>query len=564
MRLALGWSLLLGTSSLLADDRVDPSSSAGVLEKQVQREFEFDKLSPNKEVPLVEIDIPSRLLQVPEGISVFIKEIVVEGVTVLPLQKVEEVAKSYTQKELHGSDVKELCAAIDQLYANEGYILAWTYPPVQRIHEGTLRLQVLEGTIEQVEVEGTKYYKASYVHEYFAKLEGKPFNYYDVLRAMLLLNENFTLTAKAVVRQGQETGGVVFVVKAVDTFPLQISGGYNNWGSNSTTRNQMASEIDVGNVLCQGDKLSLMTSFGLPPVFYYVNPVYSIPLNATGTSLQLSYLFSFSNIQQHPSWDLTGWSEIGTIGVSQALSRTKRFDSNVYMNFSIEQIKNLETGITTSYDKLRILSFGGSLDYIDSVQGRNFVDSYFHIGIPDILGGSSSVDPLCSRPGAGGRFFVLNIDGQRLQPLWTDYLLTISASLQGTFNKIPLPEQLSLGGEGTIRGFPSGVACGDNGYFTNIEFHIPPPFIKNKMFTPMNRQWKEVLNFLVFLDHGGVFTNSFVEGEFSPAYLTAVGAGFRFYGPKNLVISLDAAFPTTSLYKQFNSFVYFRINMNFY
>lgn len=73
-----------------------------------------------------------------------------------------------------------------------------------------------------------------------------------------------------------------------------------------------------------------------------------------------------------------------------------------------------------------------------------------------------------------------------------------------------------------------------------------------------------MLNLLVFLDHGGVFTNSPVVGEVSPAYLTAIGAGFRFYGPKNLTISLDAAFPVTSLYKQFNSSVYFRINMNLY
>jgi len=67
---------------------------------------------------------------------------------------------------------------------------------------------------------------------------------------------------------------------------------------------------------------------------------------------------------------------------------------------------------------------------------------------------------------------------------------------------------------------------------------------------------------LCFVDHGAVYTNGKVSGEASPAYLTSVGAGFRFYGPRNLTIGLDAAFPITSLYKQFSSFIYFRINLN--
>ena len=80
----------------------------------------------------------------------------------------------------------------------------------------------------------------------------------------------------------------------------------------------------------------------------------------------------------------------------------------------------------------------------------------------------------------------------------------------------------------------------------------------------MKKPWKEVLQFLLFLDHGGVYTNDPVFGEASPAYATAVGTGLRFYGPKGLTINLDAAFPVTDMYKRFNSSVYIRIYTNLY
>ena len=38
---------------MAAGERESPSSSAGVLEKQIQREFRFEELPPNKEIPVL-------------------------------------------------------------------------------------------------------------------------------------------------------------------------------------------------------------------------------------------------------------------------------------------------------------------------------------------------------------------------------------------------------------------------------------------------------------------------------------------------------------------------------
>lgn len=540
------------------------SSSAGVLEKQVQREFNVEDLSATKQVPLIEIDIPEEKLDIPEGISAYIEHITLEGNTCFSEKKINKIVSPYLNRDLTGKDVLALCHEIDNLYATHGYILAWTYPPVQTIQDHTLTLRVIEGYLEEIEIAGNISYKTSYIRKFVAHLENKPVNYNEVMKAVLLLNENSDLSIKAVLKKGKDFGGVALALSVQDKRPVQVSAGYNNWGSSATTYNQLSSEIDVGNVLMSGDTLTMMTSVGVPPVFYFLNPVYSMVLNGSGSKLSLSYLYSFSNIQQMKSLDLTGYSEVGTVAFTQPLARTREFDSNCVVSFDIKQAKNLQAGQTETLDKLRVLTLGGSLDYIDSLKGRNFFDSYFHAGIPNILGASHASNPQSSREGAGGRYFIFNTNFQRIQPMPGECSLVFSGSAQGTFNLLPSPEQFVIGGAGTVRGYPSGCAVGDNGYFSNLEFYIPPPFIKDYTIKFMNKKWKEALQLLAFCDHGGVYNNKAVPGELSPAYLTAVGAGLRFYGPHNLNISFDAAFPLTEQYKLFNSFFYVRVNMAFF
>ena len=77
----------------------------------------------------------------------------------------------------------------------------------------------------------------------------------------------------------------------------------------------------------------------------------------------------------------------------------------------------------------------------------------------------------------------------------------------------------------------------------------------------MKKEWKDILQLVGFVDHGGVYTNTEVESEASPTYMTSVGAGLRLFGPWNLNISFDAGFPITNQDKQFNSILYVKVSL---
>ena len=540
------------------------SASAGIVEKQIQQEFNVKGLPSDKPMPLLEIDIPENQLHLPEGISAYIDHIYLDNTTLLSKEELNKTIYPYLHKELTGQDVITLCKELDCLYAKKGYILAWVYPPVQIIENNTLHLEVLEGYLSEVQIIGNISYKTSFFEKHLSSLQGKPLNYNDLMKALLLINENLDCTAEAILKKGKELGSVDLILQIQDKFPASMNLGYNNWGSNVLTYNQLSSELQVGNLLTSGDRFTLMTSVGAPAVMYYFNPVYSVPLNGSGTRCDLSYLFTHSYIQEFKPLDLACWSELASISFTCPLFRTRTFSFDVATRFSIKQYKNFIFNQTASYDKLRVATLGVNLECQDPFQGRNFINASVNGGIPYIFNGSAPIDPDCSRLGAGGRYFILNIGYQRVQSLPFDGSLLFTALSQGTFNKIPLSEQITIGGVGSVRGYPAAVISGDIGYYTNTEWYMPVPGIKDKISPFGKKKWKDTLQFLTFVDHGGVYTNDPVPSENSPTYLTSAGVGLRFYGPRGFDVSFDVAFPLTKPEKQFNSFLYLRVIMQLF
>ena len=553
---------LLSSTVCFAEFIGPPAGAAGVVEQEIQREYSVQDLSPQKEIPLLEVDIPQKTLNIPAGLSVFVENIRVEGNESLSPKDLDAVLIPYLNREISGVEVKELCAALQKMYVERGFILARVYPPVQEVKNHTLVIQVVEGTLGSIEISGSHFYKSQYIRKYFQHLEGHPINYNSIMRALLLVNENADLGVGAIFKKGKEFGQVDLSLVVKDSRPFHIYTDYNTWGSNVTTYGRLGAKITGGNLSTNGDSLSVVGVVGTPPKdLYYINTTYSAPINANGMYFDLSYLYSHFEVQQMKELDLEGLTQIAGGRIRQALNRTRKFSSDVFLAFDYKQLKNEVSDQTGSFDKLRVLEFGGKIDYFDAVKGRNLFNAACSIGIPYFLGGSSPIDPESSRLGAGGRFYILNMEYTRVQTLPSSCFLFFSASGQGTFNKLPIPEQIYIGGMGTVRGYPLAVALGDNGYYGTLEFHSPLPFLSDKQCKAMKKPWKDIFQLVGFVDHGGVYTNSEVESEVSPTYLTAAGAGIRFYGPWNFNVSFDAGFPLTGQYKLFNNILYVKVSL---
>ncbi|MBS0628481.1 MAG: hypothetical protein JSS09_09770, partial [Verrucomicrobia bacterium] len=175
---------------LYADFEGSPSSSAGILEREIQKEYELKKIEPQREVPLIEIEIPEERLELEDGETVFITSIFLEGNDVIAPKVIKALISDYENRELSMKEIGELCLKIQGEYVKEGYFLARVYPPVQEVKEGKLILEVIEGRLGAVTIQGQKYYKEAFIRKYFTKFQGKPINYDRLLKTLFLLNEN--------------------------------------------------------------------------------------------------------------------------------------------------------------------------------------------------------------------------------------------------------------------------------------------------------------------------------------------------------------------------------------
>ncbi len=532
-----------------------PAPAAGVVERELEKEYESKPLEPDKEIPAIQIDIPDKRLKLPDGRKIFVRQIVIKGNESFDAEEIISWVSNYLDQTLSLSKIYELCSVIDQNYAKNGYFLARAYPPPQDIKNDVLTIEVIEGKLGNIQIVGNKYYSEKFIRGYFSSLEHRPLQYNQFLKALMLLNENSDLSAGAIFEKGKKFGYADLIIQVKDARPIHLYLNGNNYGRNLTTNVRAGGRFDWGNVVMQGDMFSIAEVVGFPvDALYFTDVIYTFPLNKTGTSLEGAYLYSKFKIEELTSLHLRGESKIGTIKVNQKVMRRRLLSIDVFSYFDYKQIEDFVMGHRNAFDKLRVLTVGMLLDHYVPGQGRDYFNLRFAAGIPNFLGGLKAVDRQSSRKGGGGRFFILNGDYDRIQHLPKDYYFYFHASGQLSPNKLTLPEQIYIGGVDTVRGFPLATALGDSGYYANFELRAPPPFLANKQFFNLNKKWKDVLQWDVFLDSGGAFLHSQ-----DSTILWGTGLGLRVNGPYTLALSVDVGFPLNHTTHERKVFTYIKL-----
>jgi len=549
-------SLILCGFLLMSFKTVPPEiPSAGVVERAIEREYETKRFDIYKKMPSLQIDIPEEKLDFPESKRVFISTLRLRGNDSFSDECILGCIQDCLNQDLSIKDIYALCCSIDQYYASCGYFLARTFPPEQEIVNGELVIEVIEGRLGNVQVVGNQYYSKEFIHSYFRRLEGKPLQYDQFIKALLLLNDNMDLVAGAVFTKGEEfgTGDVILYIDDGQPSHLYLNG--NNFGRDLTTNSRAGARLDWGNFFTDGDLFSIAEVVGFPiDSLYFTDINYMIPLNRNGTSLEWEYLSSRFNIEELEELGLRGRSDIATLGVNQAVYRKQYLSVDCFAYFDFKQIQNFALGKRSSFDKLRVLTLGALIDRSELCYRRDYLTLQMSIGVPSFLGGLKVVDSECSRFGGGGRFIHLNADYDRLMYLTPGYYLYFHASGQWSPNRLPLAEQIYIGGADTVRGYPLAVALGDSGFYMNFEYRFPPPFFADCFFFKTNMRWRDLIQFNAFLDYGGVMLKSAKK-----TYLCGTGLGFTIQGPYTLTLSADVGFPLSERRLSEKAFFYIKL-----
>src|SRR5579864_8865315 len=97
-----------------------PVPPAGVVDRQIELEYDAKEVDADKQIPLLEVDIPEKTFDMGEE-STLIDSVKFKGNTVISSRTLRKSVKEFMGKELSMKEIYEMCQAVQAKYAERGY-----------------------------------------------------------------------------------------------------------------------------------------------------------------------------------------------------------------------------------------------------------------------------------------------------------------------------------------------------------------------------------------------------------------------------------------------------------
>lgn len=469
------------------------------------------------------------------GKQIQVQRFVITGNAAIATEDLAQVVAPYEGQMLTLFEIYDVADRITHYYRTHGYLLASATVPEQKVSSGVITLEVIEGKLGAIEVQGNDHYKTSFVEWQLNEVKiGEALRTEPLERELLLLNDMPGLDARAVVQPGAEYGTSDLVVETDD----QLADGalrLNNYGRESIGEARLEGDAGLNSLLGYGDRLEFNGVYAEADLLHYGRVGYSIPVTAYGTRLGVYYASYDYSVDSKKLGALFSLLDIDGEG--------DNFGASVLHPFWRSRTKNLYFGIAfdrtvTTQDE----STFGTQSKADI--GVGIFTALFNYLAPDnsfsTAGWALSTnfdknkrDPLTLLPENNAQTAKLQLDFSHYRTLYQQ--LALYARFSGVASVDPLVdlEQFRIGGPTNVRAFPSSELAGDSGYFVSAELQYPVTFVPS-----VNMLFK------AFVDNGRVYRkNHNLIGVEKSESLTGVGVGLQTFAYRHYQVDLSLAYP---------------------
>lgn len=529
--------LLAQTEGVVAPGRIEKQ-----FEEETQPKSTFEPVVPEGD----EVVPPAEA----EEIKFVLSGVLVEGSTVYDETEFLPFYESLLGEEVSLGDIYRVAGRISAKYRGDGFILSRAVVPAQRIRDGLVRIQAIEGFINEVIIEGDVSRRESLLESYAAKIASeRPLSARTLERYLLLADDLAGLTAKAVLTPSIDLPGASDLVLFVDQKSFEVSMAIDNRGTRFVGPFNASFTAKFNSLLGLHESTSLRAIFASQPEelrFFQVS--HTEVLGSEGTKLQLSY----NVIRSRPGFtfetsagtNVESESQELKIRLSHPLIRTR--SENLEVNASFTWTKSLtDLDFDALFDdRLRILRAGLAYDFVDQFRGINLIEFELSQGL-DIFNESTSVgnddtdDPKLSRLLGRSDFTKVTADISRLQRLGPGVSLLAAATGQYARTQLLSAEEFGYGGASFGRAFDSSEITGDHGAAGKLELQFGATADE----TPMIKDYQ----FYTFWDYGAVWRIDPVinSDDHHSKTGSSAGIGVRFNVTDNISAYVEINKPLT-------------------
>ncbi|MEH2275565.1 MAG: ShlB/FhaC/HecB family hemolysin secretion/activation protein [Nostoc sp.] len=463
--------------------------------------------------------------------SFFVKEIQIIGNTVLK-EEITKLKQLLENKNITFEQLLELRSQITQLYIKEGYITSGAFLlNNQNLNSGIIKIQIVEGELEAIELSGLQRLQEGYVRSRIARATQTPLNQKRLEQALQLLQiDPLIARVNAELTAGSTPGSNILRLQLKEAPAFHAGMEVANSQSPSIGSEQGSVFIEHENLLGLGDKF--YAEYRITKGLNLYDISYNVPFNALNGTIGVRYNNSDSKIIEDDFRDLDIRSESRTLSfnVRQPLQRTPEsefalglaFDLRRSQTFLLNDIPfSFSEGPEEGESKITAIRF--SQDWLQRDADRVLAArSQFSIGI-------GAFDATVNVTGTDGQFFTWLGQFQWVQRLSPRAIILAKIDAQLTGDSLLSLEKFSIGGVETVRGYNQNQVVTDNGIIASVEARLPLTSNTN------------TLQLVPFFDFGTGWNNRISNP--SPQTLTSLGLGLRWQPFQGLDLRADYAIP---------------------
>ena len=530
--LALGFVMLLWVAPAAAQT-TGGTTDAGQIERRID-----DATPQQPRQPERGTDLPD----LPEEAGDDAVEFILAAVSLLGVETLNAEALAPTYEDLLATTVTTATAAeianeITQIYRDAGYVLSRAFVPPQTIDTGVLTVQVAEGSVTEVVIEGLDGAPVD-LSAYARAIRGEqPLTLDTLERNFLLIGDLPGITvAKSSLDEDEEGSGAFRLTLDIEYDVVDGTAYTDNRGTPSVGRLQAWLSGGTNSVLGLGERLQagIFTVPHQPEELLYKEISYLQPLGNAGTEALLSASHSVID-SGSSSGELNTSSESYRFALRLSHPIIRSRTENLWINGFAEYRNAAEdqSGAENFDDRLRVVRL--RLNYDRS--GETFYSSALvrlSQGI-DVLGASRERAEPLSRFDGQPKFTKVSAELSHAQSIYGGVSAQVSAIGQKSANSLLASEEFAVGGSRFGRAYDFAEVTGEDGVAGSLELRYSFEDAGDVL---------ESLQFYGFYDMGAVWNRN-ASGPFRRHSLSSAGVGLRATLPRSIFVSLEATQPLT-------------------
>jgi len=477
--------------------------------------------------------------------EVTVTAIEVTGSTIYTLEDWGEFTQPLQGRTVTVAELSAAAEAITRLYRNEGYLTSRAVLPRQEIVDGVVQIQVIEGSLEAIEVEGNQRVSSNYIINRVNLGVDTPLNVFKLEDQLRLLRQNPLFnTLGAILQPGTDLGRSTLVIEVDEADPFYGFVSFDNYSSPSTGSERFGMGAGYQNLTGHEDNLFVSYYRSTTGGSDLIDAFYQLPVNPMEGTIQLRAQFDWTRVTEDPfdDLDIEGSSDFYELSFRQPLVRTPREEFALSIAFSFEDGQTfIFNDIPTPFgfgpdedgvSRTSVFRFGQDYVSRDS-DGVWSLRSLFNIGT-GLFDATSNSDPI-----PDSSFFSWNGQVQRVQRLSDNHTLVIQGNIQLTPDALLPSEQFVVGGFYSVRGYRESIRNGDSGIRLSVEDRIT---------LSRNERSESNLQLIPFVDLGYIWNQVDNPNDLpDQTFLASIGLGIVYEPVRNLNLRLDYGLPLVDL-----------------